>query len=145
VGLHASKSNLQPESIDKHSPCARRRTIKTIRVYATATTGFNTRTNNKSLPISAKAQSLTKSYPNVLNVWRVVSRLHIGDLLPVDSGQFIVINHTSGERQEVNVVGDEAPVENIVVVDFDINVPVYVSNELQVKVSWGNQKINASW
>jgi len=104
--------------------------------------------NKPATSVSVKGNTISwpdNGWYQIQNASSYVSVCEGGTQCQVSAGKYIVINHTSGERQEVNVVGDEAPVENIVVVDFDINVPVYVSNELQVKVSWGNQEINASW
>lgn len=61
----------------------------------------------------------------------------------VPGGTYSVINHTTGERWD-NVSVDEQ-VASETEVSFDITVPAYVSNALQVKLQWGDIHTTASW
>jgi len=68
----------------------------------------------------------------------------------VSPGDYAVINHSNGERVTVTVnsggsvpSGSSAPA--LTRVDFEITVPVYVSNSLQVQLTWGGQELSAGW
>ena len=68
-----------------------------------------------------------------------------GRFCEVGPGQYLVINHTAGERfNNIEVGGDASNLSTIV--NFDITVPVYMpSNELQVRLTWGDINATASW
>lgn len=72
-----------------------------------------------------------------------------GTSCDVSAGTFIVINHSNGNRQTVDVSsgdGGTPPVSTTTVeVNFEITVPVYVSNALQVRINWGDTELMASW
>ena len=68
----------------------------------------------------------------------------------VEPGTYFVINHSDGSRETVSVgdtgAGTPAPVDaDTVQVNFDITVPVYVSNALQVEVFWGDTRLTAAF
>jgi len=66
----------------------------------------------------------------------------------VSTGSYIVINHTSGERFEFTVpvggrVLPETAPQVTAQVNFEITVPEYQSDELQVNLSWGDMEFQA--
>ncbi len=64
----------------------------------------------------------------------------------VSPGSYIVINHTDGSRQSVTVEGDTPPAEAATVqVNFNITVPAYASDALQVQVQLGDTLLTAAW
>ena len=80
----------------------------------------------------------------------------------VSPGDYVVINHSSGVRTSVSVTGSATgsaanPATNPPAggstavaavstrVDFDITVPVYVSDSLQVLISFGDLALSAAW
>ena len=71
-------------------------------------------------------------------------------------GSYIVINHNTGDRQTVSVAGTGGgttpPVEitppvdtPTVLVDFNITVPTFASDALQVQVLWGDTSLPVAW
>lgn len=71
-----------------------------------------------------------------------------GTSCEVSAGTYIVINHNDGNRQTVDVSGGGGtpyvPTETVQV-NFEITVPRYVSNALQVRVIWGDTELTAGW
>ncbi len=71
----------------------------------------------------------------------------------VADGDFVVINHSTGERTEITVSADalaDAPVAqsefgDTVLINFGITVPAYMSNELKVELTWGDLRFDAAW
>lgn len=68
----------------------------------------------------------------------------------VSPGDYVVINHTSGVRTPVNVAGaatgGSAEASTTTTrVDFNITVPVYVSDSLQVLISFADVELSAGW
>ncbi len=61
----------------------------------------------------------------------------------VSAGSYAVINHSTGTRWDNITVGDVSSA--VTSVNFDITVPVYQSDELQVGLTWNNKDIAASW
>lgn len=71
-----------------------------------------------------------------------------GTSCEVPAGTYTVINHSDGSRQTVDVSegGSTPPVATETVqVNFEITVPSYVSNALQVRVIWGDTELTAGW
>jgi len=67
-----------------------------------------------------------------------------GSVCDVSPGEYLVINHTSGERYNNVAVGGVE--QTTVRVDFNITVPMYMSSdELQLELIWGEKIFNASW
>jgi hypothetical protein len=66
----------------------------------------------------------------------------------VTPGTYYVINHSEGTRETVSVAGGSTtpPVETATVeVNFDITVPFFVSNALQVQVISGDTRLTGAW
>ncbi len=68
----------------------------------------------------------------------------------VSPGDYVVINHTSGVRESVSVSGEGSggvggAGTTFTRVDFDITVPVYVSDSLQVRIRFGDVALSAGW
>jgi len=61
----------------------------------------------------------------------------------VTTGLYTVINHSTGMRWEDINVGQSMASQTQV--HFDITVPVYQSNELQVKLVWFDKELSANW
>lgn len=74
-----------------------------------------------------------------------------GTSCDVPAGTYTVINHSSGDRSTVSVNssgggGGTPPVSSATVdVNFEIEVPFFVSNALQVRVIWGDTALTAAW
>lgn len=96
------------------------------------------------------------SWPNdgwyqVQNIEDYTTVCNGGTMCQVPDGQYVVINHTTGQRYEpIIVILGESPLPNPndghhVIVDFDITVPAYVSNALKVGVVWDDADITAEW
>ena len=65
-----------------------------------------------------------------------------GTSCSLPAGRYTVINHTTGLRWEgVMIDGPEASTT----VEYDITVPAYVSDTLQVGVVWGDNTVWANW
>ena len=64
----------------------------------------------------------------------------------VSPGDYVVINHTSGVRESVTVAGGSGTASTTSTrADFEITVPVYVSDSLQVRISFGDVALTAGW
>ena len=72
----------------------------------------------------------------------------------VSPGNYIVINHSNGVRQAVTVSSSadtgtattsNPSTQETAPVIFDITVPAYMSDELKVTLTWGDQELDAVW
>ncbi len=74
-----------------------------------------------------------------------------GTSCPVPDGRYLVINHSTGERFDDIVVGASTPVTPLPVdpdtveVTFDITVPAYMSDALQVHLFSGDARLTAAF
>ena len=118
----------------------------------------STDTSNTARPDSVVVTGNTIRWPDngwyqVQNADTFVSICEGGSECLVSAGSYIVINHSTGERQVFDVgtsgntvdVPTESMAQGTTRVTFDITVPVYVSNELQVQVIWGSVNTTAAW
>jgi len=106
-------------------------------------------------PVSVVVQGDRIRWPDngwyqVQNASNFESLCEGGSECQVTPGTYIVINHTSGERTLLEVSGDSTTPGGLDAiastrVTFNINVPAYVSNALQVRVMWGDREGAAAW
>ena len=68
-----------------------------------------------------------------------------GDVVASDMTGETTSNTTTGSTTESTAVVPDPLAQNTTVVSFDITVPVYVSDSLQVRVVWGDKDILAMW
>ncbi len=71
-----------------------------------------------------------------------------GTSCEVVPGTYNVINLSTGARTTVDVAGSGTTppaTTDTVAVTFEIEVPFFVSNALQVRVLWGDENLNAAW
>ena len=113
-------------------------------------------------PAAVRVDAQVISWPD--DGWYQVQRLpdyssvcEGGSECSVDSGDYVVINHNTGVRTELAVPsfgigsgsgfdpGAEPDDTSLTFIEFDITVPVYVSNELQVVLTWADRRLNANW
>jgi len=107
---------------------------------------------------SVVADGNTIRWPNdgwyqVQNADTFASICEGGTECQVAPGNYVVINHSTGQRLTLSVGGNSssgnraaAPSAQIPTrVDFNITVPVYVSDSLQVQLRWGGENLSAGW
>lgn len=123
---------------------------------STGNTGDNNTGGNMSQPGAVVVNGNLIQWPDdgwyqVQNAQSFATICEGGSQCAVSPGDYLVINHSNGMRTTVNVAGDSTNSGNgaddavLYPVDFEITVPVYVSDSLQVRIAFGDTEQTAAW
>lgn len=123
------------------SPSAAETTVNNSGDLGTMANG----SNNANLPVGDNTDSTTSEPAS--NGGETETTTPMQDSLDADSINPILLDTSSSDTnlEDSNSSVSDPMVQNSIRVNFDIEVPAYQSNNLQVRLVWGDTAISASW